>query len=130
MAAEDVALQSIGGFKFTNEGGFFAAGIILFKPVGDIGPPAPSSRWAWLFSPQWSCMTDLREKGVPWVGDWIIQLAILVRGGDDRTTGQYFRCSPGSSYYADFSITGAAWNSQVHYHGIGQNCKPLHDHHH
>lgn len=109
-------MDTIGGFRLTNKGGFVCAGKVQY--IDDHGSTKRTARWHWISLGQSEDMMgdDLAQKGVP--AGALIQMYIEIQAGDDRTGGRYFRWDQSSTACAEYSITGTTLNSSVHFDGI------------
>jgi hypothetical protein len=106
-------MQTIGGFKLRNNGGFVCAGKVQY--IDPNGGTNHTDRWHWIALGQEEDMNP-GEKGVP-PGSFS-QMYIDIEAGNDRTGGTYFIYDPTSPLYAEYDITGTTLNSDVHFDGI------------
>ena len=109
-------MQSIGGFKLRNNGGFVCAGKIQYMDLAGSGGVGVSDRWGWIPLGQEEMMMDPGDKGVP--AGAAIMMYIDIAAGNDRTGGPYFLWDPASNQYAEYDITGTTLQSNVHFDGI------------
>ena len=110
-------METIGGFKLRNNGGFVCAGRVKYLNLDD-GSSGVSDRWHYINLGQSEMMMgkDLADKGVP--AHALIQMYIDIVAGNDRTGGTYFVWDQSSNAYAEYDITGTTLNSDVHFDGI------------
>jgi hypothetical protein len=108
-------MQSIGGFKLRNNGGFVCAGKVQY--IDGDGNPKTSDRWHNIALGQDEMMWP-KEKGVP--DGSVMRMYIDITLGDDRTGTPYFLYDSKLTNYADYDITGTTLNSEVHFDGVKQ----------
>jgi hypothetical protein len=109
-------MDSVGGFKLRNNGGFVCAGKMQYIDLAGSGGTSVSDRWGFIPLGQEEMMMDPGDKGVP--AGAAIMMYIDIEAGDDRTGGQYFLWDPNSTSYAEYDITGTTLDSSVHFDGI------------
>jgi hypothetical protein len=108
-----MGMESVGGFKLRNNGGFVCAGQVEY--IDTNGNPQKSDRWGFINLGDSEVMRP-NEKGVP--DGAIMQMYIDIRAGNDRTGGTYFIYDSKLSNYAEYDISGTTLNSDVHFDGI------------
>jgi hypothetical protein len=107
-------MESIGGFKLTNEGAIVGAASWVEYIDGD-GETKLSERWYWNGGEP-LVMTNLGSKGVP--AGARIQVCIEIQAGDDLAAGHYFQWDSSSPACAEYTITGTTLNAALHFDGI------------
>lgn len=110
-------MDTIGGFRLSNEGGFVCAGRVKYLDL-DTGGEGVSDRWHYINLGQSEMMMgkELLEKGVP--ANSLIQMYIDIVAGNDRTGGMWFHWDISSRAYGDYRVSGTTLNSGVHFEGI------------
>jgi hypothetical protein len=106
-------MESIGGFKLRNNGGFVCAGKVQY--IDGNGNTHTSDRWGFIPIGQSEKMNPA-DKKVP--DGAVMRMYIDIEAGDDRTGAPYFLYDSKLTNYAEYDITGTTLNSDVHFDGI------------
>ena len=106
-------MDKIGGFILRNEGGFDCASKVIYDDHN--GDSGTTDRWDMISVGQQQNVAP-SDKGV--IAGASIQLYIDIAGGNDRTGGTDFRYGPDSHDYAQYTIRGTTFDSDVEYDGI------------
>ena len=106
-------MESIGGFKLRNNGGFVCAGKVEY--IDQNGNPKTSDRWGFIPIGQSEMMWP-KDKQVP--DGVVMRMYIDIEAGDDRTGTPYFLYDSNLKNYAEYDITGTTLNSDVHFDGV------------